>query len=74
MGIRKTALGVYNATTQYLYRIDEDAHVQLPSFALAGTFGAGACGAWGVWSNTLSATGGSVNTLTLTTNINDLIV
>ena len=38
-------LGLYvvNATTQYHYHHDEDAWVQIPSLALAGTFGAAAC-------------------------------
>ncbi len=36
---------VLSATVQYLYHFDEDAWVQIASGALAGTFGAGACGA-----------------------------
>ena len=43
MGIRKTALFIYSAVLQYIYHVEEDAHVQIPSLALAGTFGAGIC-------------------------------
>jgi len=43
-GIRRTALFISSATVQYIYAADEDGWMQLPSFALGGTFAAGACG------------------------------
>lgn len=74
IGNRKTALFIWNATTQYLYNVEEDGAVQIPSLALGGTYGAGACGGRGLWSNTLTATGGTSTSLTLTTNINNLCI
>lgn len=71
LGIMRTTLFVLSATAQYLYAADEDAWMQIASMALAGTFGAGSCGAWGCWSNTLTANGGSTTTLTTATAIND---
>lgn len=69
-------LGLYvaSATLQYLYHHDEDAWLQIPSMALAGTFGAGACGARTRWSNLLTATGGTTSTLTTTANITGLAI
>jgi hypothetical protein len=69
LGIRRTALYVAGTTTQQLYDVNEDSWQVLSSFAMAGTFGAGACGGWGLWSNTLTTNGGSTTTLTLATNI-----
>lgn len=43
LGVRKTALFLYSAILMYLYQVEDDALVQLPSPALAGTFGAGTC-------------------------------
>lgn len=71
LGIMRTTFFVLSATAHYLYAADEDAWMQTPSMALAGTFGAGACGAWGCWSNTLTANGGSTTTVTTATGIND---
>jgi len=68
------ALYVVNATTHYLYHHDEDAWVQIPSLALAGTFGAGSCGTRRRWSNTLTANGGSTTTATTTANISGLCI
>ena len=65
-------LFVSSATVHYLYHHDEDSWVQIPSGALAGTFGAGACGARHRWSNTVTANGGSTTTATTTANINGL--
>lgn len=67
-------LGLYvvSATVQYLYHHDEDAWVQIPSLALAGAFGAGACGARSRWSNTLTANGGSTTSVTTATAITGL--
>jgi hypothetical protein len=68
------ALLVASATTHYLYHHDEDAWVQIPSGALAGTFGAGACGARLRWSATVTASGGSTTTITTTAAINSLCI
>ena len=71
-GERRTALYVASATVQHIYAADEDGWMQIPSMALAGTFGAGACGTWGCWSNTLTANGGTTTSLTLAASITDL--
>lgn len=71
IGNRRTTLFVSSATVSYLYWVDEDAWELTPSLALAGTFGAGACGEWGLWSNTLTANGGTTTTLTTATSINN---
>lgn len=68
------ALLVLGATLHYMYHHDEDAWVQIPSGALAGTISAGACGTMSRWSNTLTATGGSTTTLTTTANITGLAI
>lgn len=73
-GIRKTALLVLSATLQYLYLTEEDAFVQTPNMALAGTFGAGSCGGWMLWSNTLTANGGTTGKITTLTLINKLCI
>lgn len=57
------AMFVSSATVQYLYHHDEDAFVQIPSAALAGTFGAGACGVFHPWSINYTANGGSTTTI-----------
>lgn len=69
LGTRRTALFVGGATGQRLYDVDEDGWQELPSFALAGTAIAGSCGGWGLWSNTLTATGGTTTSVTLTKRI-----
>ena len=66
------ALYVVNATVHYLYHHDEDAWVQIPSGALAGTFGAGACGTRSRFSTTITANGGSTTTATTATAITGL--
>ncbi len=66
------AIYVASATAQYLYHHDEDAWVQIPSGALAGTFGAGACGARSRYSTTITANGGSTTTATTATAITGL--
>jgi len=63
------ALFVVSAVIQYLYHHDEDAWVQIPSLALAGTFWASACWARWRWSNTLTANWGSTTTVTTATAI-----
>ena len=66
-----------NATVHFLYSHDEDAWVQTPSGALAGTWGAGAAGCRTRWSRTMTANGGSTTTITVasgTWNLTDRIV
>lgn len=58
---------VTSATVQYLYYPFEDAFIQIPSAALAGTFGAGSCGTSSAVGPFGTATGGS--TTTLNTNL-----
>ena len=67
------ALICINATTQYWYSVQEDAYLQLPSFALAWTFWAWACGIYLPFSNTLTANGGSTTTITTATWVSTLI-
>ena len=62
-GYSDLAMYVASATTAYLYSHAEDGWTQIPSPALAGTFGAGACGAYSAWSQTFTATGGSTTTV-----------
>lgn len=74
-GVRKTWLLVYSAVLQYIYNVEEDGLVQIPSMALAGAFGAWACGSWGRWSNAITATTwGTTTSVTTTTSINNLCV
>jgi hypothetical protein len=64
-GNRDLALYLTSSTVQYLYQ---------PSGALAGTFGAGACGTFSPWSVTYTANGGTTSTVTVaatTHNINN---
>ncbi len=58
---------VVSATVAYLYYPFEDGYIQIPSPALAGTFGAGACGTSTAIGPSGTATAGS--TTTLTTNL-----
>jgi hypothetical protein len=59
------ALFMTSATVHYLYSHNEDAFNQIPSGALAGTFGAGSCGVLHPWSMAYTATGGSTTTVTV---------
>lgn len=59
-------LGLYSNTLAYLYAPKDDAWVTLPSPALAGTFGAGVCGAWNPKGPTGTASAGSSTTITTT--------
>ena len=59
------ALYVVSSTGHYLYSHAEDGWMQIPSGALAGTFGAGACGVRHPWSITYTANGGSTTTVTV---------
>lgn len=56
-----------SATVHYLYYPFEDGYIQIPSGALTGTFGAGACGTSSAIGPSGTATAGS--TTTLTTNL-----
>ncbi len=69
LGQRRTALFIGGATTQRIYDVDEDGWTETQSLALAGAFGAGTCGAWGLWSNTITANGGTTTTVTFTQRI-----
>lgn len=68
------ALYVASATTQYLYSFKEDSWVQIPSMALAWTFGAWACWTYHWISNTYTATWWTTTTITTTSAINWLAV
>lgn len=59
------AMFVSSATVHYLYHHDEDAWVQIPSGALAGTFGAGACWEYHAWSINYTANGWTTTTVTV---------
>ena len=68
---RQQQMYVTSATVCHLYNPNEDGWTQIPSPALAGTFGAGACGTSGAWSTgntvaaqSLTATAGTTTTLT----------
>lgn len=64
-GYRDIAMYVTSATVQYIYSHNDDGFAQTPSAALAGTFGAGACGAYSPWSITYTANGGTTTTVTV---------
>ena len=61
---RQQQLFVVSATVQYLYTPLEDAWVQLPSAALAGTFAVGACGTATSVGPSGTATAGTTSTIT----------
>lgn len=76
-GRSNLVLFMSSATVHYLWHNDEQGWTQIPSGALAGTFGAGACGQYHPWSIVYTATGGSTTTVTValnTHNINGLAV
>jgi hypothetical protein len=60
---RQQQLYVTSATVHHLYSPLEDAWVQIPSGALAGTFAAGACGTATAIGPSGTATGGSTSTI-----------
>ena len=64
-GLFNNSLYMVSATTHYLYNHEEDAWLQIPSGALAGTFGAGACGVYHPWSINYTANGGSTTSVTV---------
>lgn len=61
---RQQQLYVVSATVQYLYSSQEDAWVQIPSGALAGTFAVGACGTATSVGPSGTATAGTTSTIT----------
>ena len=61
---RQQQLYVTSATVQHLYNPQEDAWVQIPSGALAGTFGVGACGTATSVGPSGTATAGTTSTIT----------
>lgn len=61
---RQQQLYVNSATVHYLYHPAEDGWAQIPSGALAGTFGAGACGTATAIGPSGTATGGTTSTIT----------
>ena len=61
---RQQQLYVVSATVQYLYNPQEDAWVQIPSGALAGTFAVGACGTATSVGPSGTATAGTTSTIT----------
>ncbi len=63
----QTKLLVQSISVHYMYFPEEDGFIQIPSGALAGTFGAGACGVGVTGGPSGTATAGS--TTTLTTNL-----
>ena len=67
---RQQQLFVVSNTTAAIYNPSEDGWINIPSPALAGTFGAGAAGVAGAWSTgttiaaaSLTATGGTTSTI-----------
>jgi hypothetical protein len=60
---RQQQLYVASATQQYLYNPSEDAFVQIPSGALAGTFAVGACATATCIGPSGTATGGTTSTI-----------
>jgi hypothetical protein len=73
---RQQQLLVQSNTAAYLYNPAEDGWVQVPSPALAGTFGAGACGTAASFSTgataaaaSLTASGGTTTSLTTNQNL-----
>lgn len=71
------SLYVVSATVHYLYDHDNDDWIQISSGGFGTAMGAGACGAFGDWSRTYTATGGSTTTVTVnaaTFNINGFVV
>jgi hypothetical protein len=70
------SLIMYSATVHYLYHHDEDSYIQIPSGAFGGTYVAGATGVYHPWSKTITATGGSTTTITVSAaafNINGMV-
>jgi hypothetical protein len=66
---RQQQLLMSSATVHYLYNPNEDGFVQIPSGALAGTFGAGACGVATAIGPSGTATAGTTTTITTGLNL-----
>ena len=66
---RQQQLYLVNATTAHLYNPSEDAWTQLPSPALGGTFGAGACATATAVGPSGTATAGTTSTITTGLNL-----
>lgn len=64
-GNQDKALYVTSNTVMHYYSHSQDGFTQIPSGAIAGTFGAGACGTYTPWSITYTANGGSTTTVTV---------
>lgn len=64
-GYRDVAMYVTSATVQYIYSHNEDGFLQINGAGVAGTFGAGSCGAYSPWSIAYTATGGTTTTVTV---------
>jgi len=64
-GANNVAMYLSSGTVHYLYHHDEDGYIQIPSGAFGGTWVAGACGVYHPWSKTITATGGSTTTITV---------
>lgn len=71
-GRSNVALFVSSATVHYIWYNDEQGWMQIPSGALAGTFGAGSCGIFHPWSITYTANGGSTTTVTVALNTHNI--
>lgn len=74
LGERRSALMVTGTLQPFLYDTEEDSWETLPSLALGGTFGVGACGTWSLWSSTITATGGTTTTAIYLGRYSDKVV
>lgn len=75
--IFRFSLYVVSATVHYLYDHDNDDWIQIPSGGFGTAIAAGACGSFGDWSRTYTATGGSTTIVTVnaaTFNLNGFVV
>ena len=66
---KQSQLFVSSATVHYIYNPQEDGFVQIPSGALAGAFGAGACGVATAVGPSGTATAGTTSTITTGLNL-----
>lgn len=65
---------LYSATVQYLYDPFEDGFIQIPSAALAGTFGAGTCGTASCVGPSGTATGGAASAINTGLNLQQSLI
>ena len=73
----KDKIGKYNmyltsATVHYLYNASEDDWIQIESGAFGTAIGAGACGDYGDWSLTYTATGGTTTTVNVNAAVSNI--